>query len=56
LHEFRDEIERYDEIRHDLPLLTYILTDMNTLAHEIHCESGFEELIKAIEQRLAEYA
>ncbi len=51
---FREDIDLYTEIRHYLPRLTNILKDMNTRTAKIHTESGFEELIEAIEQKLAE--
>ena len=34
--------------------LVYILKDMNTLTPEMHSESGFAELFKAVEHKLAE--
>lgn len=54
LEGFREDIDLYNEIRQYLPRLTNILKDMNTLTAQIHSESGFAELIKAIEQKLEE--
>lgn len=54
LEGFREDIDLYNEIRQYLPRLTNILKDMNTLTVQIHSESGFAELIKAIEQKLEE--
>jgi hypothetical protein len=54
LEGFREDIDSYAEIRRNLPKLTNILKDMNTLTAEIHIESGFDELFKAIEIKIAE--
>ncbi len=54
LHGFRDDIDLYSEIRTHIPQLTNILKDMNALTTKIHSESGFAELIKAVELRLME--
>jgi Caspase domain/TIR domain len=54
LEGFREDIDLYNEIRQYLPRLTNILKDMNTLTAQIHSESGFAELIKAIAQKLEE--
>ncbi|MFG6100927.1 caspase family protein [Leptothoe sp. EHU-05/26/07-4] len=54
LEGFREDIDLYNEIRQYLPRLTNILKDMNTLTAQIHSESGFEELIKAIQHKLNE--
>ncbi|MEH2071894.1 MAG: COR domain-containing protein [Nostoc sp.] len=54
LQGFREEIDQYTEIRNTLAELTNLLKDMNTLTADIHSESGFEQLLKAIAQRLDE--
>jgi hypothetical protein len=54
LEGFREEIDLYADIRKYLPQLTNILKDMNALTAKIHTETGFEELIKAIERKMAE--
>ena len=54
LEGFREDIDLYNEIRQYLPRLTNILKDMNTLTAQIHSESGFEELIVAIQKKLNE--
>jgi internalin A len=54
LQGFREEIDQYTEIRNTIAELTNLLKDMNTLNANIHSESGFEELLKAIGQRLDE--
>lgn len=54
LQGFREDIDLYNEIRANLPQLTNILKDMNTLTAKIHMESGFKELIIAIEEKLNE--
>lgn len=51
---FREEIDTYGAIRANLPRLTYILKDMNTLSPDMHEESGFQELFAAVEKKLAE--
>jgi hypothetical protein len=51
---FRDDIDLYTEIRGTIAELTNTLKDMNTLTAQIHTESGFAELIKAIQQKLEE--
>lgn len=50
---FRDDIDLYNEIRRNLPKLTHILKDMNTLTAQMHSDSDFEALISAIEQKLS---
>ena len=52
LQGFREEIDQYTEIRNTIAELTNLLRDMNTLTPDIHQQSEFEELIKAIEVRL----
>jgi hypothetical protein len=54
LQGFREAIDQYTEIRETIARLTNIIRDMNTLTPEIHSESGFEELFKAIEPKMAE--
>lgn len=54
LEGFREDIDLYNEIRQYLPRLTNILKDMNSLTAQIHSESGFAELIEAIQQKLEE--
>ncbi|MFE4108674.1 caspase family protein [Almyronema epifaneia] len=54
LEGFREDIDLYNEIRQHLPRLTNILKDMNSLTAQIHSESGFAELIEAIQQKLEE--
>ncbi|ELS00330.1 hypothetical protein Xen7305DRAFT_00000300 [Xenococcus sp. PCC 7305] len=54
LQGFRDDIDLYNEIRDKIPQLTNILKDMYSLTTAIHSESGFAELIKAVELRLME--
>ncbi|MFN8453999.1 MAG: toll/interleukin-1 receptor domain-containing protein [Anaerolineae bacterium] len=49
-----EDVNLYDDIRRGLPKLTTVLKDMNTLTAKLHSESGFEELFKAVEQKLAE--
>ena len=50
----REDIDLYAAIRNNLPRLASILKDMNTLTAEIHQESGFADLIKAVEAKLRE--
>ncbi|WP_143855602.1 toll/interleukin-1 receptor domain-containing protein [Nostoc sp. 'Peltigera membranacea cyanobiont' 232] len=54
LQGFREEIDLYTEIRHTIAELTNLLKDMNTLTPDIHSESDFDELSKAIVRRLDE--
>lgn len=49
-----EDVNLYDDIRRGLPKLTTVLKDMNTLTAKLHSESGFEELLNAVEQKLAE--
>lgn len=51
---FREDIDLYDEIRDNLPRLSDILKDMNTLTPELHRQSGFKELIDAVMAKLEE--
>ncbi|MGB7439478.1 MAG: COR domain-containing protein, partial [Coleofasciculaceae cyanobacterium] len=52
LQGFREEIDQYTDIRNTIAELTNLLKDMNTLTPDIHSQSEFEALIKAIEERL----
>jgi predicted NACHT family NTPase len=54
LEGFRDDIDLYTEIRGTIAKLIDILKDMNTLTPDMHTESGFDELFKAVERKLAE--
>ncbi|MBD2682323.1 toll/interleukin-1 receptor domain-containing protein [Nostoc paludosum FACHB-159] len=54
LQGFREEIDLYTKIRHIIAELTNLLKNMNTLTPDIHEESDFEELSKAIARRLDE--
>ena len=54
LHGFREEIDQYTEIRNTIAELTKLLKNMNTLTSDIHNESDFEQLLKAIENHLNE--
>ncbi|MEM9218584.1 MAG: COR domain-containing protein [Cyanobacteria bacterium P01_F01_bin.150] len=54
LQGFRESIDLYTRIRGAIADLTDTLKDMNTLTPDIHTDSGFAELIKAIEDRLDE--
>ncbi len=51
---FREDIDLYDEIRDNLPKLSDILKDMNTLTPELHRQSGFKEVINAVMAKLEE--
>lgn len=50
----REDIDLYTEIRETIAGLVDILKDMNTLTPEMHRESGFQELLKAIEHVMGE--
>ena len=50
---FRDEIDLYVEIRAALPRLAAILKDINALTPGIHRDSGYQQIIQAVRQRLA---
>jgi hypothetical protein len=52
LQGFREEIDQYTEIRNTIAELTNLLKDMNTLTPDIHSQLEFQDLIKAIEDRL----
>jgi hypothetical protein len=54
LQGLREEIDGYTEIRSTIARLTYLLKDMNALTPEMHARSGFEELFRAVERKLAE--
>ena len=49
-----DDLNLYTKIRSRIASLTDTLKDMNTLNIDIHCESGFVEMIQAVEAKLAE--
>jgi hypothetical protein len=51
---FREDIDLYTEIRSTIAELTNTLKDMNTLTTKLHKDSGFSDLFKAIEQKIAE--
>lgn len=51
---FTEELSDYQAIRNTVDELTFILKDMNTLTPEMHERSGFAELFKQIEAKLAE--
>ncbi|MFM7788468.1 MAG: toll/interleukin-1 receptor domain-containing protein, partial [Microcystis panniformis] len=44
----------YDEIRSNIDNLTNILKDMKTLDINLHSQSEFAAMIKAVETKLAE--
>ncbi len=52
LQGFREELDLYNEIRNTFAKLTNLLKDMNALTSDIHIQSNFETLLKAIEERL----
>jgi hypothetical protein len=52
LQGFREDIDQYTEIRNTIAELTNLLKDMNTLTPDIHSQSEFQDLIKALEDRL----
>lgn len=54
LQGFREDIDLYTDIRNTIAELTNLLRDMNTLTPEIHSQSEFEALLKAIEKHLDE--
>ena len=54
LQGIREEIDQYTDIRNTIAELTNLLKDMNTLTPDIHSQSEFEALLKAIEDRLNE--
>ncbi|MEH2080362.1 MAG: toll/interleukin-1 receptor domain-containing protein [Nostoc sp.] len=54
LQGFREEIDLYTEIRNMFANLINLLKDMNALTEEIHIQSDFEALLKAIAQSLDE--
>jgi small GTP-binding protein len=51
---FREDIDLYAEIRANLPRLTDILKDMNTLTSTIHRDEEFQTLFDAIMAKLEE--
>jgi len=54
LQGFREEIDQYTQICNTIAELTDILKDMNTLTPDMHSDSDFEDLFRAIEMKLAE--
>ena len=48
-----DDLDLYDNIRRNLPELTNILKDINTLTPESHYKSNYEEIINAIKIKLS---
>ncbi|NJN20691.1 MAG: toll/interleukin-1 receptor domain-containing protein [Leptolyngbya sp. RL_3_1] len=52
LQGFRESIDLYTRIRNTIAELVDILKDMNTLTPDLHSDSGFSELIDAIQNRL----
>jgi internalin A len=52
LQGFRESIDQYTRIRETIAGLVDILKDMNTLTPDLHTDSGFAELLEAIQQRL----
>jgi hypothetical protein len=52
LHGIREEMDLYDRIRDRISGIASTLKDMNTLTPEVHRDSDFRELYKAIEERL----
>ena len=54
LQGFREELDLYKEIRETFSNLTKLLKDMNALTGDIHIQSKFEALLKAIEDSLDE--
>jgi hypothetical protein len=54
LQGFREEIDQYTQIRNTIAELTDILKNMNTLTPDMHDESEFADLFRAIELKLAE--
>ncbi len=54
LQGFREDIDLYTDIRNAIAELTNLFRYMNTLTPDIHSKSGFDVLLKAIEDRLNE--
>jgi len=54
LQGIREDMDLYDHIRDRISGLTSTLKDMNTLTPDKHLDSDFNELYKAIENRLKE--
>ncbi|MDA0867514.1 MAG: hypothetical protein O2890_14125 [Cyanobacteria bacterium] len=52
LQGFRESIDQYTRIRNTIAELVEILKDMNTLTPDLHSDSGFAELLAAIQKRL----
>jgi tetratricopeptide (TPR) repeat protein len=51
---FREDIDLYAEIRANLPRLTDVLKDMNTLTPAIHRDANFQTLFDAVMAKLQE--
>jgi hypothetical protein len=49
LQGIREEIDQYTQIRNTIAELTSIFKNMNTLTPDIHSQSGFEIVVKAIQ-------
>jgi hypothetical protein len=47
----RDDIDNYTEIKKIIPEITTILSRMNTLSPQVHKNSNYSELLKAIERQ-----
>jgi hypothetical protein len=54
LQGLREDMDLYDRIRDRIAGLTSTLKDMNTLTPDMHLDSDFSDLYKAIEKRLKE--
>jgi Tfp pilus assembly protein PilF len=54
LQGLREEIDSYNEIRHQVAGLTFLLKDMNTLTAEMHENTTFSSLIAGLHARLSE--
>ena len=52
LQGFNEDINLYTEIRNNLPQLTNILKDINSLTIKIHSESDFSAMIEAVSEKL----
>ena len=50
----RDKVDLYDRIRDTIAELTGTLADMNSLTVDIHAQEGFQTLIEAVVEKLAE--
>ena len=52
LQDFREDVERYTEIRNTIAGIMNIFKDMNTLTPNIHQDSNFEILFTALQDKL----